>query len=137
MTIEQIQTAIDDKIDSRQIINMIADYIQANPDGGGGFPESITKNTSVDVGAWEFAFESNPGGDPTMEEARSIGEWYVSFVNGADQCTLRVTATNATLDRAGAGAKALATESLANGTFTTVDAKTVTVVNGIITAITD
>ncbi len=38
MTIQQIQAAIDSKAnDPRQLINMIADYLQANP-GGGGAP---------------------------------------------------------------------------------------------------
>ncbi len=37
MTIQQIQAAINSKAnDPRQLINMIADYLQSNPGGGGG-----------------------------------------------------------------------------------------------------
>lgn len=36
-TIEQIQDAINAKaLDARQLVNLIADYLQANPSGGGG-----------------------------------------------------------------------------------------------------
>lgn len=41
MTIQQIQAAIDSKAnDPRQLINMIADYIQQNPGGSGPSPSS-------------------------------------------------------------------------------------------------
>lgn len=35
-TIQQIQTLITEKYDAREIINEIADFLQANPSGGGG-----------------------------------------------------------------------------------------------------
>jgi hypothetical protein len=35
-TIEQIQTMITSKADAREVINEIADYLQANPGGGSG-----------------------------------------------------------------------------------------------------
>lgn len=53
LTIEQIQTNITNKGDVREIINQIADYIQANPGGGspGGGVESVTAgDASITVG---------------------------------------------------------------------------------------
>lgn len=99
-------------------------------------PVQLQENKEIDLGAFELAFQSGQGSDPAMEVAQSLNEWYASFINGADQCTIHVDASGATLDK-GSGTKQIATETGVSGTFTTVDLKTVTVVNGIITVITD
>lgn len=50
-TIEQIQQLIDNKADIRELINLIADYLQANPTSGAG-GASLTL-TSPDNTEWE------------------------------------------------------------------------------------
>lgn len=51
MTIQQIQAMITNKGDVREIINQIADYIQANPGGSGGGVASVTAgDASITVG---------------------------------------------------------------------------------------
>lgn len=52
LTIQQIQDNITNGGDLRQIINQLADYIQANPGGGGGAATSLTL-TSPDTTEWE------------------------------------------------------------------------------------
>lgn len=42
MTITELQAFIDEKPDVRSIVNEIADYLQANPGGGGGWGTSGT-----------------------------------------------------------------------------------------------
>lgn len=53
MTIEQIQAAINAKsLDPRQLINLLADYLQANPSGGGGGEATSLILTSPDETQW-------------------------------------------------------------------------------------
>lgn len=51
LTIEQIQSNITEKRDVREILNQLADYIQANPSGGGSSVESVTAgDASIIIG---------------------------------------------------------------------------------------
>jgi hypothetical protein len=60
---------------------------------------------------------------------------YVQNTGAADSTQVSITPTTATINF-GSGAKNIALETEASGSFETVDGKIVTVVNGIITAIT-
>lgn len=57
MTIQQIQTAIDDKVDLREIVNMLADYVQANPGSSG-----------LSYDSWVAAFSQSGANVPVVSE---------------------------------------------------------------------
>lgn len=55
MTITELQNFIDEKPDVRSIVNEIADYLQANPGGGGGWGTSGTIATLTGDGEVDLA----------------------------------------------------------------------------------
>ena len=72
LTIEQIQANITNKADAREIINQIADYIQANPGGGGSslvytatltLPEVVSSTSGVLVVGKTYQITTLEAGD--------------------------------------------------------------------------
>lgn len=59
MNITELQAFIDTKPDLREIINEIADYLQANPGGSGGFPAQLDGPTTVDLNGKEISFQQD------------------------------------------------------------------------------
>lgn len=74
MTIQQIQEMITNKGDVREIINQLADYIQANPGGGGGGELGYDVYTALMNDDGEGAYVSSIGaGGPGTPFKNTIG----------------------------------------------------------------
>jgi hypothetical protein len=75
MTIEQIQAAIDSKAnDPRQLINMIADYLQANPGGGSPGSSYLVYTASISQTSTDVPSDGN-GGDGFENTLGDIVNW--------------------------------------------------------------
>jgi phosphoribosyl-ATP pyrophosphohydrolase len=94
-TIEQIQTMITSKADAREVINEIADYLQANPGGGSGvsyLSYTALMSQSSDNAVTAKVLENNTGmiitGDKQAagfyEPAISITGFVVCLPSGKD-----------------------------------------------------
>lgn len=80
-TIDQIQTLITEKYDAREIINEIADYLQANPSGGGGAASylvytAILSQTGTDAPTAQV-LENTLG--TTIEWSRDVAGYYTGY----------------------------------------------------------
>jgi hypothetical protein len=94
MTIQEIQAALDAKYDTRQIVNMIADYIEANPGGGGGTTiytgdGSLSGDRQVNLDGHELAFING-----SWELAISPDEGYLLLANDGVQDLLLIDPVN-------------------------------------------
>lgn len=162
MTIEQLQAYVDSKPDIRGLINVIVDYIQSNPGGGGGVniytaDGALSGSRNVDLNNWNLDF-SNIGSnllhiDPLNYStnlqsndgtAQSLIKTNANTTDGTIFFDLQSTDggdNEAHIKGDGLTSEISYTAAThifntgASGSFTTNDGKTVTVVSGLITSI--
>jgi len=79
-TIIEIQAMITDKGDAREIINEIADYLQANPGGGASYLSYVALLTQSGTSApVATVLENTLGGTPVWSRF-GVGAYYVTLV---------------------------------------------------------